>query len=83
MDRQVNPLEQKPGGGMSVTDAVRLRAAKRRFLPRAVPPSLLRELLSLAARAPSGGNLQPWQVHVLTGGALDRFRQAMQERLRR
>jgi len=67
---------------MSVTDAVRLRAAKRRFLPRAVPPSLLRELLSLAARAPSGGNLQPWQVHVLTGGALDRFRQAMQERLR-
>ncbi|WP_144630701.1 nitroreductase [Bordetella genomosp. 13] len=68
-------------GGLSVTQAVRRRAAARRYLARAVEPALLRELLELAARAPSGGNLQPWRVHVLTGAALRAFTGAMTLRL--
>ena len=31
----------------------------------------MREILRLAARAPSGGNLQPWRVHALAGAALE------------
>jgi nitroreductase len=34
-----------------------------------VPEQALREILQVAARAPSGTNTQPWQVSVLTGAA--------------
>ena len=40
---------------------------------------MLDELLRIAARAPSGSNIQPWRVHVLTGAALDRLRGAMRQ----
>lgn len=39
----------------------------RAFLPRAVAPELIAEVLRIAARAPSGTNIQPWRVHVLAG----------------
>ncbi len=41
----------------------------------------LREALETASFAPSGGNLQPWQIHVVTGAALSRFVAQMQTRL--
>ncbi|MDA7417517.1 nitroreductase [Xenophilus arseniciresistens] len=65
----------------SVLDAVRSRLSVRAFLPEPVPPSLIRELLVQAARAPSGGNVQPWHIDVLAGEALAAFRQRMRERL--
>ncbi|HKT54202.1 MAG TPA: nitroreductase [Caulobacteraceae bacterium] len=55
---------------MTVTEAVRRRISVRAFRPDPVPGVLVRELLELAARSPSGGNLQPWRVHVLTGAPL-------------
>ncbi len=55
---------------MTVTDAVKARHAARAFLDRPVSRETVAEMLALAARAPSGGNLQPWQVDVLTGPAL-------------
>src|SRR4051812_13322171 len=45
------------------------RRSVRAFLPRAVPRELVERLLTLAARAPSNSNTQPWHVHVLTGEA--------------
>jgi nitroreductase len=39
-----------------------------------VDPAVLRSLLHTARFAPSGGNLQPWIVHVLSGQSLARFR---------
>ena len=66
---------------MDVSEAVRRRRSCRAFLPQPVDLALLREAIELAARAPSGGNLQPWRVHVLCGAALARFRQHMAERL--
>lgn len=45
------------------------RRSVRAFLPQPVPRTLIEELLAVAARAPSGTNTQPWQVHVLTGAA--------------
>jgi nitroreductase len=41
----------------------------------------LRGSLEAAARAPSGGNLQPWRIHLLVGAALQRFRERMKQRL--
>ncbi|MEJ0008856.1 MAG: nitroreductase [Steroidobacteraceae bacterium] len=42
----------------------------RAFLPDSVPEATLRRILEAASRAPSGGNLQPWYVDVLTGAPL-------------
>jgi nitroreductase len=64
----------------SVTEAVLARRSTRAFLPRPVERRLVEEMLALAARAPSGGNLQPWRVDVVTGAALARLKAAVRER---
>jgi nitroreductase len=56
---------------MSVTDAIASRKTIRAFRPDPVPRETLEQILWLAMRAPSGGNLQPWRVHVLMGDARD------------
>lgn len=55
---------------MNVTEAVRSRLACRAFLDTPVPEATVREIIDAARWAPSGGNLQPWRVHVLTGAPL-------------
>jgi len=55
---------------ITVTEAVMARHSARAFLDRPVPRATIEEILALAARAPSGGNLQPWQVDILAGEAL-------------
>jgi nitroreductase len=57
----------------TVTEAVTSRRSIRRFLPDAVDPAVLRRVLETAQRAPSGGNVQPWHAHVLTGDPLARL----------
>jgi nitroreductase len=56
---------------MNVSEAIATRKAIRAFRPDPVPLETVKEILSRAARAPSGGNLQPWKVYVLTGAARD------------
>lgn len=53
------------------------RRSVRAFLPQPVDMALLDEVLHLAARAPSGVNMQPWQVHVITGTTLERLVEAV------
>jgi len=66
---------------MNVTEAIRSRRSIRAFLDRPVPDAVLREVLSTAARAPSGGNLQPWRLYVLSGATMGRFKQLMEQRI--
>jgi nitroreductase len=66
---------------MTVTDAVRARRSVRGFLDKPVDPALIRELVELASRAPSGGNLQPWHIDVVGGAALDAFKREMAGKL--
>jgi nitroreductase len=49
--------------------AITSRRSVRAFLPTPVPPEVVRDILQVAARAPSGTNTQPWRVTVLTGQA--------------
>ncbi|MEQ9334008.1 nitroreductase [Thalassobaculum sp.] len=49
------------------------RRSVRAFLDTPVPRETIERILALAARAPSGTNMQPWKVHVLTGAARDRL----------
>ena len=56
-----------PATDTSVTGALNARRSVRAFTDQPVDPALLREIFAAAQRAPSGGNLQPWQATVLTG----------------
>lgn len=56
---------------MTVDEAIRTRMSVRAFTTQSVEPALIREILELAARAPSGTNTQPWHVYVLQGDSRD------------
>ena len=53
-----------------VDEAICSRRSIRAFLPTPVERSDIEALLTVAARAPSGSNTQPWKVRVITGAAL-------------
>jgi nitroreductase len=57
-----------------VTDAILSRHSCRAFTDRQLEPHIVRQLLETARFAPSGGNLQPWMVHVLSGESMRNFR---------
>ena len=63
---------------MNVTEAVNARTSIRAFLDRPVSNEIISELLTTAARAPSGGNLQPWRIFVINADAMQKFQQFMQ-----
>jgi nitroreductase len=56
-----------------VDAAITSRRSIRAFLPTPVAREDIEAILGTAARAPSGTNTQPWQVHVLTGAARQRL----------
>lgn len=58
---------------MQFDDVVRARRSVRAFRPDPVPEALIRELLTIASLAPSGTNIQPWKVHVVTGATRQRL----------
>ncbi len=53
-----------------VDDAIISRRSIRKFLPKPVERSIVEDILDVARRAPSGTNIQPWQVYVLAGEPL-------------
>ncbi len=61
---------------MNVTEAVARRVSIRAFKPDAVPAAMVRDIIEAAHRSPSGGNLQPWRVHALTGAPLQDLKDA-------
>lgn len=64
----------------TVSEAIDTRRSVRAFLPDPVSAATLRELVEKATRAASGGNLQPWRIHVLSGAARDRLVEAVAEK---
>ena len=56
---------------MNVSDAIGSRKTIRAFTNERVARDVIERILKTAARAPSGGNLQPWKVYVLLGEARD------------
>ena len=62
----------------AVDAAITSRRSIRAFLPTPVPRETIEQILTVAARAPSGTNTQPWKVTVLTGDAKARLSTAIQ-----
>ena len=50
-----------------VDEALLSRRSVRAFLPTPVDDETVKDILRVAARAPSGTNMQPWKVYVVTG----------------
>ncbi len=50
-----------------VDEAITSRRSVRAFLPDSVSRKTIEEILAVSARAPSGTNMQPWKVYVVTG----------------
>jgi nitroreductase len=53
------------------------RYSCRGFRPEPVPRATIERLLEVAQRTPSWCNAQPWQVHLTSGAATERFRAAL------
>jgi nitroreductase len=51
----------------AVDAAITSRRSIRAFLPKPVARADIEKILEVAARAPSGTNIQPWKVYVVTG----------------
>jgi len=56
---------------MTVEEAITGRQSIRAFLPKPVPRALIEKIMTIAGRAPSGSNVQPWRVWVLEGAVRD------------
>ncbi|MEI7432183.1 MAG: nitroreductase family protein, partial [Betaproteobacteria bacterium] len=69
-----NALQDHP---LAVYEALYQRKSIRAFRPEPVSREHIERLLKAAARAPSGTNIQPWRVRVLTGAARQRLSEAV------
>ena len=62
-----------------VSAAARTRRSVRAYKADPVPIEIVREIVALGRHAPSGSNIQPWHVHVLTGATLGRVGNAIRQ----
>ena len=58
---------------MKVSEAVLSRRSIREFTSEPIDNEIIKDLLALAARSPSGGNLQPWKIFVINDSTMNRF----------
>ena len=65
---------------MQYEDVVRGRKSIRGYLDKPVPQDLIKDVISMAMRAPSSLNTQPWNFFVVTGAPLDKIRAGNVER---
>jgi nitroreductase len=67
---------------MDVVEAVKTRKSIRGFKKDPVPKDVLKEILEISCRAPSGSNSQPWEFAVVGGEALEKIKAGNAERYR-
>ena len=58
---------------ITIIDAISTRKSVRSFTKKKVSNKIIKNILEVAAQAPSGSNTQPWNVHVLIGKKLKYF----------
>src|SRR6476620_6950254 len=66
---------------MDVYEAVTSRRAVRGFTDQQIPREVLERVLAAAASSPSGSNIQPWRIFVVTGEPLARLKKLATERV--
>ncbi|MBA54483.1 MAG: oxidoreductase [Pseudomonadales bacterium] len=66
---------------MSLAEAIKSRRSVRGYLDKEIPQETLESIFTLAQRAPSNCNIQPWKVYVASGALKDRIRDQMVEKV--
>lgn len=75
---KINPNDEASLQALNSVDrAIVSRGSTRAFLPTPLPRSLVEQILTVAGWAPSGTNMQPWQVYVLSGGVRQKLSEAI------
>ena len=67
---------------MELIEAIQKRRSVRAFTDTPVPKNIIMEILSIACRAPSAMNTQPWEFVAVTGEKLNQMRAAIMEKLK-
>ena len=57
----------------SLSEIIKNRKSVRAYLNKPVSNDLIKEMLSKASQAPSGGNLQPWEIYVVNDKSMEDF----------
>lgn len=70
---QSSQVKTRIAGAASVDAAITSRFSARAFLPTPVPRDVIEHILTVASRAASGTNTQPWRVYVVQGAARDQI----------
>jgi nitroreductase len=65
---------------MNVSEAVAYRRSVRGFLDKPVDVALIKDIVTRAARAASGGNVQPWHVDIVHGESMAKLKGIMAEK---
>jgi len=60
---------------MELAAAIKGRRSIREFKSQDVPKSIITEILEVSRWSPSWGNTQPWDLYVLTGKTLAKFKE--------
>jgi nitroreductase len=60
---------------VDIVEAVKARKTVRGFRSDPVPRKIIKEILEISSRAPSGMNTQPWEFTVVSGKALETISQ--------
>lgn len=66
---------------MNVSEAVAYRRSVRGFLDKPVDIGLVEDIVERAARAATGGNLQPWHIDLVHGESMKRLKAIMAEKI--
>jgi nitroreductase len=67
---------------MEIVEAIRTRKSVRAFKPVPIKKEIVKGILQIATRAPSGTNTQPWEFFVLAGEVLEKVKQVNVEHLK-
>jgi nitroreductase len=74
---KINDINDMSSAAQAVEHAITSRRAIRAFLPTPVDPVLVRRLIAVAARAPSGTNMQPWKLRVIGPDTRERLQASL------
>jgi nitroreductase len=66
---------------MNVSEAVAYRRSIRGFLDKPVDIAMVKAIIERAARAATGGNLQPWHVDLVFGESLEKLKAIMRNKM--
>ena len=66
---------------MNVSEAVAYRRSVRGFLDKPVDIALVKDIVERAARAATGGNLQPWHIDLVHGDSMKKLKAIMAEKI--